>query len=265
MRSLILLKLGGSLITDKQSPRSPRIAVIQRIAQEIANAQKKNPDQKIVLGHGSGSFGHYSAQKHHTLDGVKTPEDWQGFAQVWFDAFSLNQIVMEALHSAGVQALSFPPSTAVITQDQKISIWNLKPLQLTLDKGLVPVVYGDVAFDEIRGGTILSTEDLFVHLAHQFDPQQILLAGQDPGVWEDFPECTSLLKEITPADLPDLQKKIQGSGAPDVTGGMENKVNQMLQLIKDRPHLEAIIFSGEEPGAIESVLQGEPRGTLLHH
>ena len=125
-------------------------------------------------------------------------------------------------------------------------------------------MFGDVVFDTVRGGTILSTEDLFVYLAAQLNPVRILLAGQDPGVWEDYPNCTSLFKEITSADLPSLQEKIRPSEAPDVTGGMEEKVKIMLQLINQLPNLETVIFSGEDPGTIQAILSGESIGTVLH-
>jgi isopentenyl phosphate kinase len=261
---LVFLKLGGSLITDKHTARSPRRDVINRISREIANALQKNPRLQIILGHGSGSFGHISGKKHGTLDGVRTPEEWKGFAEVWLDASLLNRIVLDSLIEAGTSALAFPPSAAVITRERKIITWDLEPLQSALRMGLLPVVYGDVVFDTDRGGTILSTEDLFVHLALHLKPERILLAGRDPGVWEDYPDCTSLLKEITPADLPSLQEKIRQSGATDVTGGMEAKVKKMLQLIGKLPTLETVIFSGEDPESIQSILSGDTKGTILH-
>ena len=75
------------------------------------------------------------------------------------------------------------------------------PIRAALSNGLLPVIHGDVAFDEIRGGTILSTEDLFAHLAHQLHPQRILLAGLEAGVWADFPAHKHLLAEITPGSF----------------------------------------------------------------
>ena len=87
---LVFLKLGGSLITDKHTPRSARREVINRIAQEITNALQTNPELQIVLGHGSGSFGHTSGKKHGTIDGVDSLEGWLGFAVVWHDASLLN-------------------------------------------------------------------------------------------------------------------------------------------------------------------------------
>lgn len=261
--SLVFLKLGGSLITDKHSPRTPRLEVIDRISSEIAVTLKENPELRMILGHGSGSFGHYSAKKHGTRNGVRTKEDWLGFTEVWHDASSLNRIVLNSLQGAGVPAVCFPPSGSLITRDQEVITWDLSPIISALENDLVPVIYGDVVFDQSLGGTILSTEDLFVHLALQFNPGRILLAGREPGVWEDYPDNKSILSEITPADLASFEENIESSGAPDVTGGMKSKVKQMLQLVDLLPSLKTFIFSGEEPNSIKSVLSGESSGTVL--
>jgi isopentenyl phosphate kinase len=262
-RELTFLKLGGSLITDKHKPRSARPEVINRIAREIKSVCDANPALQLIIGHGSGSFGHYSGNIHKTRAGVSTPEEWAGFAEVWYDAALLNQLVMRSLHDAGIPALAFPPSASAYADNGRISTWDLAPILTALEQGLLPVVYGDVVFDSSIGGTILSTEDLFVQLAREFNPSRILLAGQDPGVWKDFPKCTALFERITPADRGQLGSSVSQSSATDVTGGMADKVDQMLVLIDELPGLECLIFSGEEPGRIRQALAGAQQGTLL--
>jgi isopentenyl phosphate kinase len=260
---LIFLKLGGSLITDKQSPRTARVDIIDRLSREIAQAAKENPTLRMVLGHGSGSYGHYSGKKHGTREGVSTLAGWRGFAEVWHDAATLNHLVMNGLRKANLPAVGFPPSSSVFSTDGNITSWDLSPIKTALEKNLLPVVYGDVVFDTQIGGTILSTEDLFLHMARIFKPQRILLAGLDQGVWEDYPECTKLVKIITPDSYPALAPKINSSEAPDVTGGMKDKVRQMLGLCSQIPDLKIFIFSGKDPGNIKSVLDGNNEGTTL--
>ena len=231
---------------------------------EIQAGLVENPGLRLLLGHGSGSFGHYSGSQYHTREGVSTPEEWLGFTEVWGDAANLNRLVMTALRQVGLPAVAFPPSANILTQKRKIISWELSQIQTALENNLLPVVFGDVVFDESQGGTILSTEDLFVHLAANFKPDRILLAGQDPGVWQDHPACKRLYDEITPADKEDLGGKVNSSEAIDVTGGMGDKVHQMLDLISSSPALEAVIFSGAEPGNIQRALAGESPGTKLH-
>jgi isopentenyl phosphate kinase len=120
-----------------------------------------------------------------------------------------------------------------------------------------------VVYDRTRGGTILSTEDLFAHLARELQPARLLLAGIERGVWEDFPACTRLIPEITSGNLAQVAPSLGGSTATDVTGGMASKVQQSLDLAQEVPGLEVLIFSGEENGAVREALLGEARGTLI--
>jgi isopentenyl phosphate kinase len=260
---LVFLKLGGSLITKKDQPRTPRIQTLDRLVGEIAAALAENSALNLLLGHGAGSFGHVSADKYGTRDGVRTPEEWRGFAEVWWDASALNRLVMEALHIAGLPAIALPASASLTARDGAVSSWDLYPLKAALSSGLLPVVYGDVIFDVIRGGTILSTEELFAHLAEKLHPEKILLAGIEPGVWRDFPACTELVREITPGNISEVIPSLGGSRSTDVTGGMASKVVESLELVRKVPGLEVEIFSGEEPGKVLAALLGKQVGTAI--
>jgi isopentenyl phosphate kinase len=260
---LIFLKLGGSLVTEKHTPSTARPDVIARLAQEIQLAKQQQPDLQLVLGHGSGSFGHRPAEKYGTRQGVDSPKEWRGFGEVWLQARKLNSLVINALHQAGLTAISFPISAGAIARDSEVTEWNLDPVRTALAKGLLPVVYGDVAFDTERGGTILSTEDIFKHLSRELKPQQILLAGLEPGVWADYPKCSQLIGAITPETFDSILPALGGSAAADVTGGMRSKVEEMLTLVKEIPRLEVFIFSGETEGAITTSLIGAPPGTKI--
>jgi len=141
--------------------------------------------------------------------------------------------------------------------------WDLGPLRAALQSGLLPVIYGDTAFDAQRGATILSTEELFEHLARELRPARILLAGLEPGVWADFPARTARIERITPGSFPEIRREVGASQGADVTGGMESKVRQMLTLVEQIPGLTAQVFSGETPGSIERALRGEVLGTVI--
>lgn len=264
---LTFLKLGGSLITEKTRPHTARSEVLARLAEEIAAARKEKPGQQILLGHGSGSFGHVPARRWGTRDGVRGDEAWRGFIEVWREAATLNRLVLQALEAAGLPALVFPPSACVVAEDGRPECWEVEPIQAALQAGLLPVVYGDAVFDRIRGGTILSTEDLFEFLAQRLRPRRILQAGLEAGVWEDYPACTRLIQEITPENLKEVERYLGGSAAEDVTGGMASKVHQSLAVTKSIPGLEVHIFSGVTPGSVFRALLGEPGGTTIrsHH
>lgn len=277
MKELVLLKLGGSLITDKTQPYTPRLDVMDDLALQIKTALQIRPDLRLILGHGSGSFGHVPASEYRTRDGLPpraTPlahrerdaseeNYWKGFAEVWYQASALNRFVMEALHRADVHAIALSPAASVIASDGHVSVWETTPLRMALSVGIVPVIYGDVVYDEIRGGTILSTEDLFSHLTRALSPDRILLAGLEAAVWEDFPARTRKIERITPVSFEEVSTGMGKAAGADVTGGMESKVRQMLGLVQTVPGLTAQVFSGEEPGNLVRALGGETLGTVI--
>jgi len=277
MKELVFLKLGGSLITDKTQPYTPLLDVMDDLALQIKTALQTHPNLRLVIGHGAGSFGHVPASEYRTRDGLppkSTPlahrerdetEDnyWKGFAEVWYQASTLNRYVMKALHKAEMRAISLPPSSNVIASNGQVSVWETTPIRMALAAGIVPVIFGDVVFDEIRGGTILSTEDLFLHLAKALNPERILLAGLEAAVWADFPARTTRIEAITPASFEEVSAGVGKSHGADVTGGMESKVKQMVELVKELPDLQIQIFSGSEPGNIVRVLTGEVLGTVI--
>ena len=261
---LVFLKLGGSLITDKTRPYTPRLDKLDDLALQIASALHENADLKLVLGHGSGSFGHQAASKFGTREGVSGGEGWRGFAEVWYQASRLNRLVVEALRRADLPAVTLAPLAMVTALDGQVATWDLAPIKSTLANSLLPVIHGDVVFDEARGGTILSTEDLFAALGRSLHPERILLAGLEAGVWEDFPTRRQLIREITPQSYPKQVRGLGGSAGADVTGGMQAKVTEMLRLVEQVRGLEVLIFSGEEAGNVRRTLLGENPGTRLH-
>lgn len=251
---LVFVKLGGSLITDKRVRRAVRRDVIQRVASEITQALAENPSLQLVIGHGSGSFGHFSANAHQTAKGVQTAEQWHGFAEVAFEAAELNQIVLTALREAGLPAMKFQPSATAQSESGKVVSLDTRPIRLSLQRGLIPLVYGDVGFDEIQGGTILSTEAIFFYLARVLSPDRIILLGEVEGVLDADGDVIST---ITPSTLPQIEASLGGSGGIDVTGGMETKVKDMLALTAEVPSLRIQIASGARPHLLKNLLTGD--------
>lgn len=258
---MIFLKLGGSLITDKSRPETPRLDVLRRVADEIAAARASHPDLRLLLGHGSGSYGYQAAARFLTHLGAASEAEWLGFAEVWRAANQLNRLVVDAMLEAGLPAISFPPSASAITQAGEIVELAAEPVARALSVGLLPVVAGDVVFDRQRGSTIVSTERVFARLADSLHPTHLLLAGVEPGVFADYPANTRIFDRLRESDL--LPSTVTGSSATDVTGGMADKVRHALAVARGGAGLQVRIFSGAEAGSIRAALAGEPLGTLI--
>ncbi len=188
MSGLIFLKLGGSLITDKRVAETPRLDVLTRLAQEIAHARADQPTLRLVIGHGSGSFGHVVGSRYGTRHGVTSAQGWYGFAATGDAAARLNRLVTAALLNAGIPAWSIQPGAVVRAVDGKVVTGPTETVALALDRGLVPVVYGDVVLDSVRGGTIASTEEIFEQLVQDLHPSRLILAGEVDGVFSADPQ-----------------------------------------------------------------------------
>ena len=250
----IFLKLGGSLITDKTRIEHARKPIIRRLAREIKAAREARPDLQIVLGHGSGSFGHVAAKKHGTREGVKDRSGWLGYTEVAAAAARLNQIVTDLFVAEGVPVVSLPPSASARCDDGRLSYLDTFVLRAMLEHGLVPLVQGDVALDTVRGATIVSTEDVFIYLVREFQPTHILLAGEVAGVYERSDMTGAIIPVITPDNVAQYASALGGSHGIDVTGGMIGKVRQMLGVVQHHPAIEARIFSGTVRGNLQRLL-----------
>jgi isopentenyl phosphate kinase len=261
MTDLTLLKLGGSLITDKRVERAFRAERVDALAGALAAARSARPDLQLILGHGSGSFGHMAASRHDTVNGVTSAAGWAGFAEVALVAAELSALVVARFAAAGLPVMRFQPSASTRCHDGRLTQWELIPLEAALDHGLIPVVHGDVAFDDVRGGTITSTEALFFYLAEHLPVKRIVLLGEVEGVLDGDGR---LIRTITPGSLADIQAALRGSAGTDVTGGMASKVRDMVQLVQRVPGLEVQIMDGREPERVQRALLAlGDEGTLI--
>lgn len=255
MEKPVLLKLGGSLITDKGKAETPNPAAIARLAKEIHDARMAG-GFRLIVGHGGGSFPHQYAHKFQTQKGVSGKESYRGIALVQDAASRLNRIVVKALLDAGENAISVQPSACMVTEGGLITSGFLKPIERALDFDMVPVPYGDVAFDLKQGCSIISTERILSFVARKVGASRIIIAANEEGVWEDFPERKKLIEEITPRNFPAIKRHLQGSSDVDVTGGMLHKVERMLDL-SNQTGADVVIVNGSVPGRLRDALLGK--------
>ncbi len=257
MRNLMFIKLGGSLITDKSEPFSPRTSVIQRLASEIHNAREQE-GFKLLIGHGGGSLAHVPAKMYQIHKGLINEKSYEGLAKAQDAAARLNRIIVERLLNVGERAFSIQPSSASVTKSGRISEWYIRPIKILLKYDMIPVPYGDVSFDLVKGCCVVSTEEILNFLAEKLKPERILLCGKVDGVFTMDPskdENAELIPEITPKNYGHIKKSLTISDGIDITGGMLHKVKRMLELTKFG--IESEIINGLRPDCLKRALLGE--------
>ncbi|NPV09942.1 MAG: isopentenyl phosphate kinase family protein [Anaerolineae bacterium] len=257
MAELAFLKLGGSLITDKTRPLTARADIIARCAREIASAWERG--LQLVVGHGSGSYGHAVARQYGTRQGVRGPEHWYGYARVADAARRLNCLVVQALLEEELPAVSVPPSATAWARAGELLRMDVETISALLSRGALPVVHGDVALDEEWGGTIVSTEQVLIYLAAPLRPARMVLAGAVAGVYSADPNLdpgATLYSQVTSANYEEVLRHLGGARGADVTGGMADKVRRMYDLAARQPGLTIQLVSGLQPGLLERTLLG---------
>lgn len=260
MNDLIFVKFGGSIITDKSAREAANMEVITRLAEEIRAARTTQPTCRLLIGHGSGSFGHHFAHQYGVHKGTAADADWTGFALTSNAALRLNRIVVDALLAVGVPALALQPSTSLRSEAGKITAWQTSSIDLALMRNLVPVIHGDVAFDTEQGSAIISTETLFAYLAEHthLRPTRIILVGETAVYTADpFVDPTAQpITLINESNIEDILTQAGDSRSADVTGGMHSKIAEMWHLVQIVPDLKIQLISAE-PGLLTRALLGD--------
>jgi isopentenyl phosphate kinase len=247
---MILVKLGGSVITDKTQYRKFRRAATDRLAREI-----KRSGQQVIVVHGAGSFGHVQAKKYSLNRGHVDDAQIPGVSEVMLDVRDLNLRVMRSLHSAGLPAASIPPSACALLKEGALSWLDMEPFKGYLRLGLTPVTFGDVALDERRGFGICSGDQLMLALVKEFKPERIIFCADVDGIYTCDPNLDPGAQLIERVDRAILDALPRTERCHDVTGSIFGKIDCMLQMAgHDR---QALVVNGAVPGRLEKALRGE--------
>jgi isopentenyl phosphate kinase len=242
----VVLKLGGSVVTEKARPETVATDRLADLAAAIADSGVTD----LVVVHGGGSFGHPHAADHgvSSTEGTRDAEAVRDIAAAMEE---LNRSVVGALADAGVAAVPVHPFSAGVRDDDGNLGLPTGQVAAMLAEGFVPVLHGDVVTTAGEGATVVSGDDLVVSLAEDLDADRVGLCSTVPGVLDADGD---LVPEITAFD--DAAGALGGSDATDVTGGMAAKVRALLGL--DSP---SFVFG---PDAVADFLAGDDAGTRIH-
>ncbi len=250
--SLTILKIGGSVITDKGTASAAKKDEIDRISQEIA-AFKKEVNLPLILVHGAGSFGHPQAIEH-----LSKGFNANGVYHTHTSVKELNSMVVDSLNKAGLNALPVHPLSSCLLENGNIVEFQTAQIKLMLERDIVPVLHGDVVMDRVLGAAVLSGDKLVPYLAAVTAASGIGAGSNVDGVLDEKGE---VIKKITPHSFVDMKKNIMGAKAPDVTGGMLGKVSELVELSKKG--ISSRIFNAAKKNTVSKFLYGEDVGTLI--
>ena len=255
MAEKIIMKIGGSVITrkDKSEP-TPRMDVIRRVAKEIKEAYSKKK-MNLILIHGVGSYGHPIVKKHNLQKGMYTDEQKQAFTQTKQQVKMLNTIFTEVLLNEGLSIDPIDASSSAIMEKGELISFSTETIEKALESGMIPLLYGVPAHDKFLHCSILSGDRILSYLANKFNPDIIIHATDTDGIFTDDPKknpAAFQIKKICGNDFTQVEKYLRGSSNTDVTGGMKNKVEEIMSL-----ETNSEIINGLVAGNIRDALLGK--------
>jgi len=257
MNELIVLKLGGSVITRKEEKEFEiNSENLKRISKEIANALNER-DFGLVIVHGAGSFGHLPAKRYELYKGLRNKTQLMGFSIAHKSMRYLNLHVIDYLQKSGINAIPYQASAVGILSNGRLVHFPTTIIKKLVEMNIVPVSHGDVLIDEKMGIGILSGDHLVPYLAKKLNATRVIIATDVDGIYTKDPkknEDAEFLREINSNTISKIEE-IGTSNAIDVTGGMKRKLQELLELV--RFGIESEIISGTKHGILERALKGE--------
>jgi len=248
---MIIVKLGGSILTDKRKKDCFRQEIMQRLARELKQAQ-----QPLLLIHGAGSFGHILAKKYQLNEGYKTKQQLQGFSCTQANVQQLNLLVLQALHDQDIPAVSLPPHAFLQLDNHHLDTIEYTLLDAYVKQGFTPVSFGDVALDKTLGFSICSGDLLVELFAAHFKPEKVIFVIDEDGLYTANPKLdaqASFIKSITAKELGQLTTTADHHA--DVTEGMKGKINTIQQVAHMGIH--TVVVNGTKPQRLYNTMVGK--------
>jgi len=248
---MFIIKIGGSVITDKAKENSFKKNVIDNLAKQI-----KKSNKEIIFVHGAGSFGHIIAKKYSLNQGYKNKNQLYGFSLTHAMVQRLNSLVLNSLHEISIPAVSLPPHNIMKLKNHKLSSFNYNIFGDYLEIGITPVTFGDVVLDEKLGFSICSGDLLMQILSEYFKPEKAIFIIDEDGLYSSNPKINKNAEFINSTTIEKIKKlKFTANKHDDVTGGMGGKIQTIKNITK--LGIDTILLNGNKPDRLFKVLIGE--------
>ena len=248
MHATIIIKLGGSAITDKSKTCTPRVELIHRIAGELASRS-----EQMVLLHGGGSFAHPFATRELVQRRFMDKAGLKAVSEIELNLEQLTRIVGVALVLHGRSFVPIRPMSFMTLRNGDVYKHFLRPLTTILRNGAIPLIHGDLCVDERGGFGVVSADRIASLLGQELSVSRVLFGCDVDGVYESknrkdiFSEVTKLNQKIVLNRIPHSES--------DATGGMRGKVMEALRLA--RIGVESFIFNLKDPENLTQLLEGD--------
>lgn len=255
---MFVIKLGGSVITDKSKKSFFKKEIMDKLSIEIKKANKP-----VLIVHGAGSFGHILAKEYNLNEGFKNDRQLRGFSLTHAMVQKLNSLVINSLLENGIAAVSVPPHVILKLDNHKPGKMNYDIFNDYIKKGFIPVTFGDVVLDEKLGFSICSGDLLMLMLAEHFNPDKLIFVLDEDGIYTSNPKIDKNAEFIEKSTIDGLENlTTQSNIHADVTKGMKGKIVTIKNIAK--LGINIVILNGNIDNRLYDTLIGkETKHTLI--
>jgi len=260
-KDLTVIKLGGSLLTDKSKPYEARKPIIESTVKELKACMDEGLIESLVVVHGVGSFGHPPVLEHKLHMGYKGPEQLLPLSKTQRVVNEFRYMLTEEFQKVGLPVNLLHPSSMVVAEKMRITEASFEPLKGWLSLGMIPLLGGDLLYDTAMGVSVGSGDILAVELASQLNAKRLIFAMDVPGIYSDNPRTNpnaSLLNEIDIHDISGVLAGMKQIGNLDASGAKKGKLTSVsiaIDLIE--VGLETTLLSMMEYGNLIALLKGQ--------
>ncbi len=230
---ITILKLGGSLITEKSSPLSIRENVIDNAIKQIIESKSR-----LVLVHGGGSYGHPIAKKYSISGGLNPSIQSQvlGLSETHEAMNELNTIIVKKFLQKKQPILSIQPSSIFFKETRNVFTRSIDILESCLDLGVLPILYGDIIFEKQQLFSIISGDQIIYELCKnlkKYNVSKVIFAIEQDGLFvlkgDAGKEKMQLAQELESENIKDIKLANLGEKI-DVTGGIKGKLENIRKI-----------------------------------
>lgn len=233
--AITIVKLGGSVITDKRIPYSYRSEVVIGLARAMANSHVRT-----VVVHGGGSFGHPLAKSLGVLSTTLNIGP-RGVSQLRTAMNNLNLKVCQSLSEGTLSPYTFSPFRFALDSGKLGLHWLME----MTSKGFTPVTFAD--FEETKAGTrIVSSDQICLRLSRFIGARRCIMVLDTDGVLDRDGHLVSKLE---------VSSHVRWEKSRDTTGGMKEKIEVARAMSKDGANVAFV--SGFRPAELTNALLGK--------
>lgn len=251
MRPLVVIKLGGSMVTIKDKPFTPNIEAMEVFSKQVSELL---PEYGFLLVHGGGSYGHTIASEYRIAEGFFHSDQLIGLTKVKLRMDELTQLILTSLASYNIPAIPITPISCLVCSSGRIERFFTDSLRMMLNLNIVPLIPGDVAMDSSeKRFTIISGDQIAAYLAVELGAVKLIYGMDVDGVFTKDPKRdtdANLILRLRKSMLQDLKASL---GPTDVTGGVFTKVHEGFYAAE--MGIKVIIGNLTRPGALSDMIK----------